>query len=373
MKFIVAAPDLLEHLLKVNGAIVSKPVLPILDNFLFDIKSGILTISTTDLETSMSTTLKVEANEDILVAMPSRLLMETVKGLGEQPVTFTVNDDTQAIELSTVNGRYKLSGQSGMDFPKVPQVESEKSFTMPSNVLLRCITKTIFSTGNDELRINLTGVYVELSEESLNFVATDANRLVRLTRTDVKPGMEHSFILPKKALNLLKSSLSNDVTPVQIDFNKSNVFFTTNNLKLSCRLIDERYPDYRAVIPAENNNIISINRIEFLETVRRVSNFSNKTTHQIRVKITGNELTTSAEDIDLSNEANEKRTCEYDGEDMEIGFNARFLIEMLANVDHDTVNLKLSTPNKAGLLVPLENESDEDVLMLIMPMMLNNY
>ena len=373
MKFIVAAPELLEHLMKVNGAIVSKPVLPILDNFLFDIKDGNLTISTTDLETSMSTTLKVESKENILVAIPSRLILDTVKGLNDQPITFTVNDDTYAIELSTAFGRYKLAGQSGSDFPKVPIVESEKSFTMPSNVLLRCISKTLFATGNDELRLNLTGVFVELTEDSLNFVATDANRLVRLTRNDVKPGMDHSFILPKKALNLLKSSLNNDVTPIQIDFNKSNVFFTTNNLKLSCRLIDERYPDYRAVIPAENNNIVTINRIDFLETVKRVSNFSNKTTHQIRIKITGNELAASAEDIELANEANEKRTCEYDGEDMEIGFNSRFLLEMVANVDHDTVNLKLSTPNRAGLLVPNENEADEDVLMLIMPMMLNNY
>lgn len=373
MKFIVAAPELLEHLTRVNGAIVSKPVLPILDNFLFDIKGGILTISTTDLETSMSTSLKVESKEDILVAIPSRLLMDTVKMLNEQPITFTVNEDTYIIELSTAFGRYKLAGQSGADYPKVPEIESENSFTIPSNVLLRCISKTIFATGNDDLRLNLTGVFVELSDKGINFVATDANRLVKLTRNDVKPGLEHSFILPKKALNLLKSSLTNDVTPIQVDFNKSNVFFTTNNLKLSCRLIDEKYPDYKAVIPQDNNNIIGINRIDFLETVKRVANFSNKTTHQIRIKITGNELAASAEDIELANEANEKRACEYDGEDIEIGFNSRFLMELLANVDHDNVKLRLSTPNRAGLLLPEENEADEEVLMLVMPMMLNNY
>jgi DNA polymerase III subunit beta len=373
MKFIVAAPELLEHLTKVNGAIVSKPVLPILDNFLFDIKGGQLTISTTDLETSMSTSLKVESKEDILVAIPSKLLMDTVKMLNDQPITFTVNEETFGIELSTANGRYKLAGQSGTDFPKVPEVDSENSFSMPSNVLLRCISKTIFATGNDDLRLNLTGVFVELFNDSVNFVATDANRLVKLSRTDVKPGLEHTFILPKKALNLLKSSLSNDVTPIQIDFNKSNVFFTTDNLKLSCRLIDEKYPDYKAVIPQDNNNIILINRMDFLETVKRVSNFSNKTTHQIRIKITGNELAASAEDLELSNEANEKRTCEYDGEDIEIGFNSRFLMELLSNVDHDSVKLKLSTPNRAGLLLPEENEGDEEVVMLVMPMMLNNY
>ena len=207
MKFIVAAPELLEHLSKVSGAIVSKPVLPILDNFLFDIKSGTLTISTTDLETSMSTSLQVESKEDILVAIPSRLLIDTVKMLNDQPITFTVNDETYGIELGTANGRYKLAGQSGADFPKVPEIESESAFSMPSNVLLRCISKTLFATGNDDLRLNLTGVYVELYNDSLNFVATDANRLVKLTRHDIKPGMEHTFILPKKALNLLKSSM----------------------------------------------------------------------------------------------------------------------------------------------------------------------
>src|SRR5690606_7581835 len=278
MKFIVAAQELLEHLTRVSGAIVSKPVLPILDNFLFDIKGGTLTISTTDLETSMSTSLKIEANEDILVAIPSRLLMDTVKMLNDQPVTFTVNKDTFGIELSTSYGRYKLAGQSGADYPKLPEVDSENSFSIPSNVLLRSISKTLFATGNDDLRLNLTGVYVELLNDSVNFVATDANRLVKLTRNDIKPGLEHTFILPKKALNLLKSSLNNDITPIQVDFNKSNVFFTTDTLKLTCRLIDEKYPDYKAVIPADNNNTVRINRIDFYETVKRVANFSNKTT-----------------------------------------------------------------------------------------------
>ncbi len=373
MKFLISAPVLLEHLLKVNGAIVSKPVLPILDHFLFDIKNGKLTISTTDLETSMSTSLDVESKEDILVAIPSRLLLDTVRSIPEQPLTITVNEDNFLIELSTANGRYKLNGLNGIDYPKIPEIESENSFTMPSNVLLRCISKTVFATGNDELRLNFTGVFVEMSQEEINFVATDANRLVRITRKDIKPGLEHSFILPKKALNLLKSTLSNDVTPIQIDFNQSNAFFTSNNLKLSCRLIDEKYPEYRAVIPQENNNIISIDRQEFFESVKRVSNYSNKTTHQIRVKINGNEMIASAEDLEMSNSANEQIKCDYDGEDIEIGFNSKFLNELLANVDHNQVLLKLSTPSKAGLLSPVENEMDEDVLMLIMPMMLNTY
>src|SRR5688572_18703969 len=273
MKFIVAAPELLEHLTRVSGAIVSKPVLPILDNFLFDIKGGNLTISTTDLETSMSTSLKVESKDDILVAIPSRLLIDTVKMLNEQPITITVNEENFGIELSTAYGRYKLAGQSGVDFPKVPEIKSENSFALPSNVLLRCISKTLFATGNDDLRLNLTGVYVVLFNVSVNFVSTDVNCLVKLNRFDFKVGIIHSFILPKKDLNLLRTSLTNDITPIQIDFNRSNVFFTTSDLKLSCRLIDEKYPDYKAVIPQDNNNIVGINRMEFLETVKRVANF----------------------------------------------------------------------------------------------------
>ncbi|MBC7426920.1 MAG: DNA polymerase III subunit beta [Bacteroidia bacterium] len=373
MKFIVPSSLLLEHLQMVSGAIVSKPVLPILENFLFDISKGELTIHSTDLETSMSTTIKVEAKEDIKVAVPSKMTLEILRSLPDQPVTFTVNEDTFAIEMSTSFGRYKLAGQPGNDYPKLPEVDAESTFTLSSNILLRAISKSIFATGTDDLRLNLTGVYVEMSEGSINFVATDANRLVRITRDDVKPGVENNFILPKKALNLLKSSLSNDVAPVRVDYNKSNVFFTLGDMKLTCRMIDERYPDYKAVIPSDNNNHLTINRIELLNSVRRISIFSNKTTHQIRLKITGNELNISAEDLEMANEAQERLNCEYDGEDLEIGFNSRFLQDMLANIDHDEVVLQLSTPNRAGLMVPKENETDESVTMLIMPMMLNNY
>ncbi len=373
MNFIVSAPELLDHLTKVSGAIVAKPVIPILDNFLFDIKGGVLTISTTDLETSMSTSFNVEANGEILAALPSKLLQDIVKSLNVQPISITIDENTFAVTIKTDNGNYNMAGLNGEDFPKIPEINSDNSFTMPSNVLLRCISKTVFATGNDELRQNLTGVFVELFEESVNFVATDANRLVRVSRTDIKPGFEHSFILPKKALNLLKNSLRNDITPVQIDFNNSNVFFTTSNLNLSCRLIDDRYPDYKAVIPQENNNVVTINRIELLETTRRVANFANKGTYQIRMKIEGNQLMVKAEDIEMANQGEETRNCEYDGEDMEIGFNSKFLVEMIANLDNDQMNIRLSTPSKAGLLNPIENEVDEDVLMLVMPMMLNNY
>ncbi|MBI1305916.1 MAG: DNA polymerase III subunit beta [Bacteroidetes bacterium] len=372
MKFIVNTSALLEKLQQVIGTIASKPILPILDHFLFDIKDGVLTITSTDLETSMSTSLKVEADADVMVAVPSRLTMDTLKALPNQPITFTLDEKSNGIELRSENGRYKLAGQPGNDFPKNPDIDGSATLTLPSGVLLNCISKTIFATGTDDLRLNLTGVYVQLSEEQVNFVATDANRLVKLTRKDVKPGVEQNFILPKKALNLLKSTLSDDDLPVQIDYNNTNASFLFGGVRLICRFIDERYPDYNAVIPAKNPNVMQINRLDFLNSVRRISIFSNKTTHQIRLKISGSELVISAEDIDLANEATERLSCEYDGVDMEIGFNSRLVLDMLNNMDCVNVKLEMSEPSRAGILLPDENEEGEDLLMLVMPMMLNS-
>ncbi len=371
MKFIVNTSALLEKLQLVIGTIASKPILPILDHFLFNIKNGELTITSTDLETSMSTSLPVEADADYVVAVPSRLTIDTLKALPNQPITFTLDEKTNSVELRSENGRYKLAGQPGEDFPKNPALDGSTTFDLPSAVLLNSISKTIFATGTDDLRLNLTGVFVELHLESANFVATDANRLVRLTRKDVKPGVEQTFILPKKALNLLKSTLAHDDLPVRIDYNTSNASFSFGGVELICRFIDERYPDYTAVIPAQNPNVLRINRLDFLNSVRRISIFSNKTTHQIRLKISGSELVISAEDIDMANEATERLTCEFEGTDMEIGFNSKLLLDMLNNMDCSTVRLEMSEPSRAGILLPDENDDGEDLLMLVMPMMLN--
>lgn len=372
MKFIVNTSALLQKLQVVIGTIAAKPILPILDHFLFNIKDGVLTITSTDLETSMSTSLEVQAEEDCMVAVPSRLTMDTLKSLPNQPITFTLDEKTHAIELRSENGRYKLTGQPGEDFPKTPDLDSDTSFEIPSMTLLSSISKTIFATGTDDLRLNLTGVYVELFNDSANFVATDANRLVRLKRDDVKPGVEHSFILPKKALNLLKSTLSDDESNVRVDYNSNNAYFTFGDVQLICRFIDERYPEYNAVIPDQNPNVLTINRMDFLNSVKRISIFSNKTTHQIRLKISGSELVISAEDIDMSNEATERLACEYNGEDIEIGFNSKLLLDMLNNIDATAIRLELSEPSRAGIILPDENEDGEDLLMLVMPMMLNN-
>jgi DNA polymerase-3 subunit beta len=373
MKFIAPSNELLQHLLTVNGAIISKPIIPILENFLFDIQGNTLTIFSTDLDTSMTTKMQVESKEDIRVAVPSKMVIDILRSLPDQPVTFSIEDPSYGIEVVNNNGRYKMAGLNGVDFPALPEKSGEGSFSVPSNILLRAISKALFATGNDELRLNLTGLFVEMKEDYVNFVATDANKLVRFTRKDLKPGVEHSFIIPRKPLNLLKTALPNDDTLVTVDYNRTNVFFSFGSTQLIARLLDEKYPDYNAVIPTENPNRLTISRTDFLSSINRISIFASKTTHQIRLKITGSELQISAEDLEMANEAQEKINCEYEGEDMEIGFNARFLKDMLATLDGEQVVLKLSAPNRAGLLVPTENEKDEDITMLIMPMMLNNY
>ncbi|EJF10684.1 DNA polymerase III subunit beta [Pontibacter sp. FD36] len=373
MKFIVSSSALLKQLASINGVVTNNPVVPILENFLFEINDSTLTITASDLETSMITELQVEAKESGRIAAPAKILIETLKNLPDQPVTFTIDEETYTIEISSANGRYKLSGENATDFPRVPVVKGGSAIEIPSNVLARAINKTIFAVSNDELRPAMTGIYVQLRPDNVTFVATDGHRLLRFRRTDIATSQEASLIIPRKAFTLLKSTLPSEATAVRMEFNQSNAFFSFDNIRMICRLIDERYPDYENVIPVQNPNKLVIDRSALLSSVRRISIYSNKTTHQIRLKLSGSELQVSAEDLDFSNEANERLTCQYDGEDMEIGFNAKFLIEMLNNIDADEISFELSTPNRAGLLMPLANEDNENVLMLVMPVMLNNY
>ncbi|MGV3639523.1 MAG: DNA polymerase III subunit beta [Adhaeribacter sp.] len=373
MKFIVSSSALLKQLQSINGVVTNNPVVPILENFLFEINDGVLTITASDLETSMITELAVEAKENGRIAAPARILLDTLKNLPDQPVTFTIDEETYTIELSSANGRYKLSGENATDFPKVPVVRGSSTFEVPSNLLARAINKTIFAVSTDELRPAMTGIFVQLNDNNITFVATDGHRLLRYRRFDVATGNTASIIIPRKAFTLLKSTLPSDPTTVRIEFNTSNAFFSFDNIRMVCRLIDERYPDYENVIPVQNPNKLVIDRYDLLSSIKRISIYSNKTTHQVRLRIAGSELQVSAEDLDFSNEANERLTCQYDGEDMEIGFNARFLIEMLNNIDADEITLELSTPNRAGLLLPSSNDENENILMLVMPVMLNNY
>jgi DNA polymerase-3 subunit beta len=373
MKFIVNSSYLLRQLSNINGVITTNPVVPILENFLFEIEKNILTVTASDLQTSMITEITVESKEKGSIAVPARILLDTLKNLPDQPVTFSIDESTYSIEISSDNGRYKLSGENATDFPKVPAVSNDFSSVISSDVLARAVNNTIFATSSDELRPAMTGVYVNLGEKNTTFVATDGHRLVRYRRADIKSDNGNAIIIPRKALNLLKATLPAENTDVSIDFNMSNAFFKFGSIRMICRLIDERFPDYENVIPALNPIKMTISRTDLLGSLKRIAIYANKTTHQVRIKITGSELQVSAEDLDFSNEANERLSCEHEGEDIEIGFNAKFIIEMLSNLDTDQVKLNMSAPNKAGVILPVEKDKDEDILMLVMPVMLNQY
>jgi DNA polymerase-3 subunit beta len=373
MKFVVSSTALLKQLTALNGVITTNPVVPILENFLFEVSNGKLTVYASDLQTSMITEISVEAKQKGSIAVPARILLDTLKNLPEQPVTFTIDEDTYSIEISSDNGRYKLSGENATDFPRVPAVKNGYSVDIPSDILSRAITSTIFAASTDELKPAMTGVYVNISDTNTTFVATDGHRLIRYRRVDIASEGSNTIIIPKKALTLLKGSIPSEKTNVKLEFNASNAFFSFDNIKMICRLIDERFPDYENAIPANNSNKLTSSRVDLLNSLKRISIYANKTTHQVRLRIAGSELQISAEDLDFSNEANERLACEYEGEDMEIGFNAKFLIEMLNNLDSESVDLLLSAPNRAGLIIPTKKDKNEDVLMLVMPVMLSNY
>lgn len=373
MKFIVNSAYLLKQLSNINGVITTNPVVPILENFLFELEKGGLTVTASDLQTSMITELQVESKEKGSIAVPARILLDTLKNLPEQPVTFSIDESTYSIEIISDNGRYKLSGENATDFPKVPAVSNDFTAEISSEVLSRAVNNTIFATSNDELRPAMTGVYVNLGDKNTTFVATDGHRLVRYRRTDVKSDNGAAIIIPRKALNLLKATLPAENTEVVVNFNLANAFFRFGNIRMICRLIDERFPDYENVIPSGNNIKMTIGRNDLLGALKRISIYANKTTHQVRLKMTGSELQISAEDLDFSNEANERLSCEHEGEDIEIGFNAKFLVEMLGNMDSEQIRLTMSAPNKAGVILPAEKDKAEDILMLVMPVMLNQY
>ncbi|HET8736166.1 MAG TPA: DNA polymerase III subunit beta [Pricia sp.] len=371
MKFIVSSTYLLKQLQVLGGVINNSNTLPILDNFLFDLDQNTLTISASDLETTMSTVLKVDSDNQGTIAVPARLLLETLKTFPEQPLTFVV-EDNNTVEISSNHGKYALAYADGAEFPKAVELTDPSSTTLMGDILATAIDKTIFASGNDDLRPVMSGVFFQFSTENLIFVATDAHKLVKYQRHDVNASEVAEFIMPKKPLNLLKGILAGSESDVLIEYNDSNAKFSYENTELICRLIDGKYPNYEAVIPKENPNKLSISRTQFLSSVRRVAIFSNKTTHQIRLKIAGAELNISAEDIDYSNKAEERLTCAYQGDDMQIGFNSRFLTEMLNNMDSDEVVLEMSLPNRAGILTPADGLDDgENVTMLVMPVMLN--
>ena len=371
MKFIVSSSQLLRQLQVLGGVINSNNTLPILDNFLFEISENQLKVSASDLETTMTAVVAIESDSTGSIAISARLLLDTLKTFPDQPLTFKTEGDS-IIEISSDQGKYDMAYFGGDEFPKSVSLESPSKTIVPSNVLATAISKTIFAAGNDDLRPVMSGVFFQFSTDNLTFVATDAHKLVKYTRTDVTADKTAEFIMPKKPLNLLKSVLGGQ-EDVVIEYNDANAKFTFENFVLICRLIDGKYPNYEAVIPKENPNKLTVDRASFQNSVRRVSIFSSKTTHQIRLKMAGTELNISAEDLDFSNKADERLSCDYQGDDMQIGFNSRFLSEMLSNLTSSEVLIEMSLPNRAGILTPIDGTDEgEKITMLVMPVMLNN-
>jgi DNA polymerase III subunit beta len=373
MKFTVSSNNLLKQLQLVGSAIGSNPVLPILENFLFTLQGDTLTIAATDLETSMTTQLEVSAdeNESGAVAIPAQILQATLKALGDKPVTINVNTDTFGIEIISSNGKCECVGENGADYPRIPTSEGAEKIEVPANVLTQGISKTIFATSNDELRPQMTGVFFQIEENKLTLVATDAHKLVRYTFTNVQSEHSSTLIVPKKALNALSKALKAGQT-VEVGFTKANAFFTFGHVHMSCRLIDARYPDYNAVIPVNNPNILTLERKLFHEALKVVVIYASKTTNQVVLNISDKSLTISTQDLDFSNQATQQLPCIYEGTPLTIGFNAKFLMEMLNVLESDEVKMELSTPTRAGILRPATETEGEDILMLVMPTMLSN-
>ena len=372
MNFIVSSTQLQRQLQTLSGVLNTSNTLPILDHVLFELAPQQLKITATDLETTISATIQVESTSEGKLAVPARLLLDTVKTFPEQPLTFS-QADNNTLEISSEQGKYALAYANADEYPQAAEVVDASSLSIQGDTLATAINNTIFASGNDDLRPVMSGVFFQLSSSGMTFVATDAHKLVKYERTDVVAPETAEFIMPKKPLNLLKSVLVGSEEEVTVNYNNSNVQFSFDETVVICRLIDGKYPNYEAVIPKENPNVMIINRIQLLNTVKRVSIFSNKTTHQIRLRIAGAELHISAEDIDYSNKAEERLTCSFQGDDIQIGFNARFLTEMLSNLSSDEIQLELSLPNRAGIITPVDGLNEgEQVTMLVMPVMLNN-
>jgi DNA polymerase-3 subunit beta len=375
MKFVISSTELLGHLQAISRVISSKNTLPILDNFLFNITGSDLEITASDLESTLITKMRLDnITGSGTIALPARILLDTLKEFSEQPLTFDINTDTMAVVINSENGRFSIVGQNGIDFPVLPVIKTEKrfSFSVAADILMSGISKTLFATADDELRPVMGGILVEASTEKLTFVASDAHKLVRYQRSDAKADDNASFILPKKPASLLKNILPREDGQVSVEFDDRNAFFNLSDYKVVCRLVEGNYPNYNSVIPKNNPRKVRIDRLEFYNILRRVSVFSNQASNLVKLQFTPNQITVSAQDVDFSISAYERHKCLYEGDDMEIGFKSVFLLEILSNIASQDVLLELADPTRAGLFLPSESSNeDEDLLMLLMPMMIN--
>lgn len=373
MVFEVSSSELLKKLQVASGAISSNPVIPILEDFLFELDGNELTISATNLEVTIISSLTVSGKKGGKVAVPAKILLETLKALPDQPIKFNVDDKNKAIKLKSAYGSYKLAGDNHEDFPETPAEENLNTIELNADPLVKAINNTIFATSNDELRLAMTGVLMQLDFNKVIFVSTDAHKLVKYTIGGINTEISESIIIPKKGLTLFKNAIASiDDETTTVSFNKKNIFFRCGDTLVISRLIDAKYPDYNAVIPGNNDKTLSLNRGDFQNSLKRIVIYSNKTTNQVVLNLVEDGLTISAQDLDFSNEATEQIGCSYKSDPMSIGFNAKFLVEMLGIIDTDEIILELSAPNKAGILLPAEQEEGESLMMLVMPVMMSH-
>lgn len=374
MKFIVSSSELSAHLQSISKAL-GKATVPILDSFLFELSGKELTITASDLESTIITKIVLENTDgDGSIALEAKRLLDILKEFPEQPLTFEINLESLSTDIISENGKFSVVGAPGEEFPKQAELgnDNKTEITIPAGVIEKGISKTIFATANDELRPVMNGVFFELNEDNVTLVASDSHKLVKYVRSDFSADKSSSFILPKKPANLLKSILTDDEEPVLIEFDDKNAVFSLGDYKLICRLTEGVFPNYQSVIPVGNPNKLIINKVDFYNTVKRVSVFSNQASNLIKLHLKGNQIVISAQDIDFSISAHERLSCTYDGDEMEIGFKSTFLNEILQNISSSEVVFELSDPSKAGVMLPYNyDNNNETELMLLMPMMIN--
>ncbi len=374
MKFDVSSTALLSRLQSISKVIASKNSLPILDSFLFNLEGNKLAITASDAETRLVTSVDVmNAEGKGLFAISAKILLDPLKELPEQPLSFSINEDNMEVFIHFQNGQYSFIGQRGDTYPQQKPVgQNVSSLKMDAQMLLNGLGRALFATADDELRPVMNGVYFDINTDSLTFVASDGHKLARLRNYAIKADERAAFILPKKPANLLRSILAKEQEDVMIKFDENNAYFTCTNFEMVCRLIEGRYPNYNSVIPQENPYKVTIDRISFLNALKRVSVFSNPASSLVKLNLQNNQLLISAQDIDFSTSAEEKIVCQYTDAELKIGFKATYLIEILTNIASEEVVVELADPTRAGIIVPAENEENEDLLMLLMPMMLND-
>ncbi len=369
MEFKVNSKVLEKLLSKIIPAVPNRTPMPILENFLTEIKGGILTVCATDLEISLKSSLNVTSSGDNLrIVIPARLLYEIVRSMDDTLITFGI-DGNSKLKLTTEKGVYNISYSPANEFPDIPTVSKSKEISINGKDLKKAIDQTSFAMSKEDMRPAMTGTLLEFTTEGLRFITTDGHRLVRFIYRNIKASAEEQYILPERAISVLAKLLGE--TDIKIYLGKSHISFIIGEVDFSTRLIAEKYPAYGSVIPLENENILKVKRHDLLATVRRMMLFSSSNSKQVKFSIAKNGITISAEDIDLGSNALEKIVCEYDGDKMDIGFNTQYVSDVLTHVDDEEVLFKLHSPTKACIIEPGKKNDGEDLMLLLMPVRLN--